>query len=165
VAGWPQGPLAEELSRFSLGSVAGGDTSLGQDGEIENCDVAIEVREISPDLTASIIQILERLGAPKGSKLAVAGQWIDFGSREGLGLYLNGTDLPMSVYETSDVNWLYHEIDRRLAGCGKIYSHRDGPRETALYMYGSSYGAMRERIQELVDTYPLCQQCRVLQIA
>jgi hypothetical protein len=50
--------------------------------------------------------LLERLGAPKGSQLVVdgGGREIPFGATEGLAAYLNGTDLPDTVYRTSDVN-------------------------------------------------------------
>jgi hypothetical protein len=159
-------PLDEELKKASLGSIAGGGTQMAKSGEIEFCDIEIAAGSVSPEMTASIIRLIEQLGAPKGSKLYVAqGQQIPFGVSEGLAVYLNGSDLPKSVYQECDVNFVYGEFDRLLAGIGRVCSYWEGPRETALYMYGNSFASMKERLQEFLASYPLCQQCRVVQIA
>ncbi|MGX9900930.1 hypothetical protein ACW0JT_15635 [Arthrobacter sp. SA17] len=44
-------------------------------------------------------------------------------------------------------------------------SHWQGPQETALYMYGSDFNVMQERLTHFLQDYPLCQQSRVAQIA
>lgn len=46
-----------------------------------------------------------------------------------------------------------------------VNSHWQGPTESALYMYGQNFETIRERIQPLLDSYPLCQRCRVERIA
>jgi hypothetical protein len=159
-------PLDEELKRSSVGSVSGGGTQMGKSGEIEFCDIEISVNLVGVDVAASVVQALEALGAPKGSKLQLAdGQEIPFGTSEGLALYLNGTDLPPAVYQESDSNFVYGELDRLLDGEGQVFSYWEGPTETAFYMYGKSFATMSERIRSLLTSYPLCQKCRVVQIA
>jgi hypothetical protein len=41
----------------------------------------------------------------------------------------------------------------------------DGPTETALYAYGASFKEMSERLAGFAATYPLCERCRIVQIA
>jgi hypothetical protein len=159
-------PLDAELKKSSLGSVSGGGTQMAKTGEIAYCDVEIDVSAPSDAVAASVIGILERLGAPKGSKLLVAqGHEIPFGSTEGLAVYLNGSDLPKSVYEECDANFVYSEFDRLLGGIGQVFSYWEGASETALYIYGGSFDAMKSRLEKFLTSYPLCQQCRVVQIA
>ena len=159
-------PLDEELKKSSLGSVSGGGTQMAKTGEIECCDIEIDVRAPSEESAVSIIRILERLGAPKGSKLILASdRETPFGSKEGLAVYLNGTDLPEAIYKECDSNFVYSEFDRLLDGEGQVYSYWQGPRETAFYMYGNSFATMSERLHPFLLSYPLCQRCRVVQIA
>jgi hypothetical protein len=160
-------PLEEELKKSGFGSVTGGGTQLAKTREIECCDVEIEVKAPSDQVATFVIHVLERLGAPKGSKLILEGhdREIPFGSREGLAVYLNGTDLPAATYRDCDSNFVYSEFDRLLDGIGRVYSYWQGPQETAFYMYGDSFSAMRERLQEFLAIYPLCERCRVVQVA
>lgn len=48
---------------------------------------------------------------------------------------------------------------------GELHSHSQGPTETALYMYGTSYEAMRAALAPLLESYPLCARARVVQVA
>jgi hypothetical protein len=86
---------------------------------------------------------------------------VPFGSTEGIGVYLNGTDLTEEVYRTSDVNELIARLRESLSDAGDMYSHWQGPTETALYFYGPSANRMRERMSEVLQTHPLAQRCRV----
>jgi urease accessory protein len=52
------------------------------------------------------------------------------------------TDLPDTVYQESDVNFVYEEFGRLVGSEGRVVSHWNGPRETALYLYGRSAAAM-----------------------
>ena len=105
--------------------------------------------------------------APKGSRLHIPDQdrTLDFGKHEGLALHLNGTDLPSEVYANSDINFVFQECDRLLNGVAFVNSHWEGPLETALYMYGKDFQDMHRRLQPLLESYPLCQKSRVVQIA
>lgn len=160
-------PLAGVLEEQGLGEVTGGGTQLGADNEIEFCDIEIVLPDESETTLAAVTGALEKLGAPKGSKLLVesTGREVSFGVAEGLAVYLNGTDLPAEVYQTSDVNVVYQEFNRLLEPDGAIQSYWEGPRETGLYMYGRSFAAMKDRLADFIASYPLCQRARVVRIA
>ncbi len=58
-------------------------------GEVEYGD--IEVALVDADGVPKLIDLLEQLGAPKGSKIQGAGEADrSFGVTEGLGIYLDG---------------------------------------------------------------------------
>ena len=160
-------PLNDILEAAGTGQVTGGGTMLGEEGEIEFCDLEIMVPEATDAVLGAIREALEGLGAPKGSKLIWndGASELEFGTFEGLAVYLNGTDLPDSVYEQSDVNFVYEEFGRLLGDARRVVSHWDGPRESALYLYGRSAETMLARIRPLLDTYPLCQKARIVTIA
>ncbi|MCM5507549.1 hypothetical protein [Vibrio sp. SCSIO 43169] len=159
--------LDEVLSKNSIGEVSGGGTLQSQSGEIEHCDVEIQVNNSNEETVEVIRASLENLGVPKGSKLKVeaTNSEIEFGTLEGLAIYLNGTDLDSEVYENSDSNYVYSELDRLTQGIGKVYSYWQGPKETAFYLYGTSFAQMKSQISGLVNSYPLCQKCRIEKIA
>lgn len=159
--------LDEILSKNSIGEVSGGGTLQSQSGEIEYCDVEIQVNNSSNDTVNLIRSSLEEIGVPKGSKIKIEAtdSEIKFGTLEGLAIYLNGTDLGDEVYANSDSNYVYSELDRLTQGNGKVYGYWQGPTETALYLYGTSFSQMKSQISELVNNYPLCQKCRIEQIA
>jgi len=160
-------PLDVALRAAGLGEVSGGGTLQAESGEIEYCDIEIECLDLSEDLFALVISTLETLGAPKGSKLQVESQdrVLPFGKTEGLAVYLNGTDLPDETYRDSDSNFVRDEFERLLGTEGRVLNWWQGPTETALYMYGPSFSTMRGRLAAFISSYPLCQQCRVVQIA
>ncbi|HEX8956504.1 MAG TPA: hypothetical protein VF798_09525 [Burkholderiaceae bacterium] len=160
-------PLEEAMQAEHIGNVTGGGFQLGVTREIQFRDIEIELHGERETSIGTIIAKLEALGAPKQSKLKFAGESreIEFGRSEGLGLYLNGSDLAPEVYETGDVNFVYSELDRLTSGLGKVMSYWEGPSETAFYLYGASFDKMKENIQILLDEYPLCQRCRVERIA
>ena len=135
-------PLNETLEEMGLGSVTGGDT------------------------LATIVDRLETVGAPKGSRLIVErdGREVPFGKLEGLGLFLNGTDLADHVYAESDVNHVIEECDRLMPE-GDFRGYWEGSRETALYCYGRSFDEMKAAIAAFIETYPLCEKARIEQIA
>ena len=160
-------PLDEVLKKLRAGSVAGGGTQLSEDKEVEFCEIEIAVREPATEIIPLIQQTLEKLGAPKGSKLLLEspGEELSLGNNEGLAVYLNGTDLPDEVYAECDSNFVYSEFNRLLGAEGKVHSHWQSPTETALYMYGPSFEKMKDRLAEFLNSYPLCQRARVVQIA
>lgn len=79
--------LGEALKRDGLGEVAGGGVQLAEEpAGIAFCDLELQLRELSDAVLAGIIERLEALGAPKGSKLITesTGREIPFGRVEGL---------------------------------------------------------------------------------
>lgn len=155
-------PINEVLYAYKIGEVTGGGTLQETSGEIESCDVEISVKDESKD---SFILLLKQVPMPKGSYLETGDKKVELGELEGLGLYLNGTDLDSEVYQNCDVNYVIGEVDKLLKDCGERYSHWEGSSETALYYYGKSFKEMKEKIEGFIKTYPLCEKCRVVQIA
>lgn len=147
--------------------VVGGGTQMAPNGEVAECDIEIEIDEPSDNVLEVVSGTLGTILAPKGSSVYVPSQdrRLDFGAHEGLALYLNGTELPDDVYRDYDSNYVYEECSRLLEGIGVVSSHWQGPTETAIYMYGWDFTAMQTRLAPLLQAYPLCQQCRVTQIA
>ena len=157
-------PLLQVLDAQVPGSrITGGGTLLSRQREPQSCDFDVELAGDPQTGLALVIGALERLGAPKGSTARLGeGQVRSFGVTEGLGLYLNGTDLPDEVYATNDVNDLIQQLHQRLGDQGSMQSWWQGPRETALYLYGPSAARMRELVQDVVASHPLAQQSRLV---
>ena len=159
-------PLDAFLKANGLGEVSGGGTQLLETGEIEYCEVELQLTSTAPEVLAAVAEQLQAAGAPKGSTLVQPdGTELPFGQGEGLAVYLNGTDLPDETYRDGDVNFVYSEFNRLLDGQGAVHSHWEGPTETALYMYGASYHAMRTLLAGFIASYPLCARARVVQVA
>ena len=159
-------PLSEALEATGLGVVTGAGTQLAEEGGVEFCDIDLALDNADDTTLDKIIAALERLGAPKGSKLLYGeSEERSFGKNEGLAVFLNGSDLPDEVYQNSDVNHVISEFDRLLDGVGGFQSHWDGPTETALYLYGNDAKKMRDLIAPFMASYALCQKARIEQIA
>ncbi|MCM8543529.1 MAG: hypothetical protein NE328_24890 [Lentisphaeraceae bacterium] len=161
-------PLEEVLAKTGYAEVSGGGTMQGNSGEISYCGIDIDIYDLEKAIPI-ICDSLTTFGAPKGSVLSYSINEekieIPFGELEGLAIYLNGTELPNNVYEESDINHLWSEIDRLIEGCGEIKSYWQGPTETALYLYGTSAAEMKNLIGDLISDYPLCQKARLVEIA
>ncbi|MCP4006758.1 MAG: hypothetical protein GY725_21470 [bacterium] len=161
-------PLIEALADKGFGEVSGGGTMQSRTGEIEYCGVDIELSD--PDTGMPFVaEFLAQCGAPRGSELQYdesgAPRKLPFGFLEGLGLYLNGTDLPDNVYQECDASLVYDRINELLGDRGEIQGHWQGPTETALYLYGYSKDEMNGLIAEFVAGYPLCDRARLVTIA
>ncbi|MEG0186204.1 MAG: hypothetical protein RR704_22415 [Stenotrophomonas sp.] len=157
-------PLDALLQAAEIGEICGGGTAISDEGEVEYGDIEVALNDVAG--VPKLIDLLEQLGAPKGSKVQGAGEADrGFGVTEGLGIYLDGLNLPDEVYEQCDSNHVFEQLSERIEGLGEICSWWQGPSETALYMYGQSFEAMRDAIAEFVGSYPLCQNARVVQIA
>jgi len=106
---------------------------------------------------------LETLGAPRGSTWKVGDeQPVPFGTSEGVAVYLNGTDLPDEVYRDNDVNDLIGQLLDRVGDEGDLHSWWEGPRESALYLYGISSAVIKDRSADVLVVHPLAQRCRVV---
>ncbi len=161
--------LEEVMQKHGHGvRVIGGGTLMARGGEVDKCDTEIELDDGSDEMIETLIGTMSVMLAPKGSYLTIHDKKtrrIDFGVHEGLALYLNGTELADEVYQACDVNHVYNECGRLLGDDGQVASHWQGAVETALYMYGPSFEAMKTRILPFVQEYPLCQKCRIERIA
>lgn len=167
-------PLDTLLSSKSLngitGEVTGGGTLQEETGEITLCDLEIEIHTASPtrEQTRSIIQALESMGAPKGSKLIIESrnEEIPFGKKEGLALYLDGVNLPDEIYENQDTDALIANLLNALSlPEDYILRYWNGPTETGLYFYGDHFEHMKRAIEPVISSQPECQNCCIEQIA
>jgi hypothetical protein len=162
-------PLDEFLKANDYGNVTGGGTLQESNGEIKYCDLEIEVDEdsLTERMITSIIAELEVLGVPKKSKLIIEylSKAFELGTREGLAVYLDGVNLPSYVYAECDSNYVMSELKRLIGDDGTEDRYWQGEAETAFYFYGKSYIEMKKSIEEFVNNYPLCQGCRIVQIA
>ncbi len=162
-------PLDEFLKSKGYGEVTGGGTLQEKSGELSYCDVEIELlsKTIDKSVVADIINKLENLGAPKGSKLIIerTNEEIQFGKKEGLGIYLDGQNLPEKVYKECDINFVLAELHRLSNITPNADRNWQGEKETGLYFYSDSYVQLKESISEFVNTYPLCRNAKIVQIA
>ncbi len=161
-------PLDAALKAKGLGEVTGGGTQLADapDG-IAFCEIEVSAKDTNPETVQCVIDTLEQAGAPVGSSVWVADRddRIAFGKTEGMALFLNGTDLPDEVYQTSDVNEIIANLNKLLDGVGAFRGYYEGPRETALYFYGTSFDTMYALVKDYLDSDPGCEKTRVVQIA
>jgi hypothetical protein len=160
-------PLNKVLTERKAGEVCGGGSALSEVGEIECCDIEIQIAGPTSEAVDLVIKTLETLGAPKGSTLRIEAEdrEVEFGVADGLAVYLNGTDLSPETYAEADPDFICNEFVRLLGDEGRLLSMWHGPTETALYVYGRSFQSMKERLGGFLKSYPLCQKCRVVQIA
>ena len=157
--------IDEFLSKEDLGETSGGGTLLSKEGEIEYCDIEISLNDTA-NAVEKLLQKLEDIGIPKGSKLYNENFSQEIGSLEGLGLYVNGTDLPKEVYETSDINVVFDTVCEILKDVLVLTSYHEGSKDTALYFYiKGNFAEAKEQIKDFITTYPLCEKSRIVQIA
>jgi len=145
--------------------IVGGGTLLEENGEVKTCDIEVKLNELTKKNIETVKGLFEAMLAPKGSHITIEGKKESFGQHEGLGLYLNGTDLSEEVYKSYDSNFVYQECQRLLEGIGTVDSHWQGPTETAIYMYGKNFEEIERTIKPFIESYPLCQKSRVVRIA
>lgn len=158
--------LDERLNALQIGYVTGGGTLMGEDGEVTSCDIDITMVNSSQSVMKKLRALLKALPLPKGSTLQAGGKVLcELGNLEGLALYLNGTELADEVYETCDINFVISELEDLLGSSGGMYSYWEGKEDTALYFYGESFQRMKERMKYFLEEYPLCEKCRIEQIA
>ena len=156
-------PLLEILEEQNLGTISGGGTALNANREVACCDIEISLNR--KEDWDKLVDILLDMGIPKGSFLRDEETDLPLGTLDGLALYLNGTQLPDEVYETCDINYAVEQLEQSLGSTGRFYSYWEGPQDTALYFYGPSFSEMNARMEPFLSSYPLCQKCRVEQIA
>ena len=163
-------PLDEFLKSKNLGEITGGGTMQFKSGELEYCDIEIELlpNQINPNTIQEIITRLEELGAPKGSKLTVekTNEKIPFGKKEGLAIYLDGVNLDQEVYQSCDSNIVVSEVKKLTNDTSELVRFWEGQEETAIYFYSdTSFSEMKNSITNFLNEYPLCKGARIEKIA
>ncbi|XVV10673.1 hypothetical protein ACQP2X_38405 [Actinoplanes sp. CA-131856] len=157
-------PLQEVLEAKMPGCVIdGGGTLLIAEREPASCDIDLTVADDAAAALTLVIGTLEAAGAPKGSTARLDdAEPVVFGVTEGLGVYLNGTDLPDEVYRTNDINDLVGAVIAAIGDEGDLQSYWEGPAETALYLYGGSAARMIDLLAGLPERFPLAQRWRLV---
>jgi hypothetical protein len=162
-------PLNNYIQTNEIGEVTGGGTMQQKTGEIEFCDIEIQLinNEIKEEHITSIINKLEELGAPKGSKLKIekTQKEIYFGKKEGIGIYLDGINLPDQVYADADIDYLAEELNKKASPHNIHNRNWTGNEESGLYYYSDSFEKMKTEIQDIINNYPLCEGARIERIA
>jgi len=162
-------PLDKFLKENNIGEVLGAGTTQSPSGELDWCNIDIQIysEKIEKSNVQLIIDKLIEFGAPKGSRIVIdkTDERIYFGEKEGLGIYLDGTNLDKEVYEKCDSNIVLDEIKKLTKDDSKAIRYWQGQNETALYFYSDSYDKMKDSIKEFVAEYPLCENARIEQIA
>lgn len=158
---------ATMASRGHAIRIIGGGTAMLPNGEASECDIEVQLDKPSEDLIDLVIGTFDAMLGVKGSRATIPGRDgpTPFGRLDGLALYLNGTDLPDAIYEATSAQHVYEECQSLLSGIGSVSSNWQGDTETAIYMYGPSFSAMRDAIADFVRNYPLCERARIEQIA
>jgi hypothetical protein len=159
-------PLAFWLERRFPGSgVVAAGTLVSPLGEPLSCAVRADVVGEPAEILDAVIAFLEDLGTPKGS-VALADEYErEFGTNEGLALYLDGTTLSPEVYATLDVNEFLDELHEALGGTGSIQGFWESQDTTGVYLYGRSAEMMSSGIDELLTVHPLARGHRLDRIA
>lgn len=156
-------PLENVLIQANVGEVLGGGTFMSATGEIEKCDINLEVKD---DWIAKVFAYLQRIKIiPKGSKIICKQEITPIGQAEGMAIYLNETDLPAEVYRTNDINELISKLQDALGDKCFMFSWWEGGTETALYFYGESYLKLYESVKHILEIHPLCKLSHVKQVA
>ena len=155
--------INSKLEDEEFGYVDGGGTLIDKSGEVKSCDIEIFLND--ENYYDKLVGILSDIRMAKGSKIISSKGSFDIGKDEGLAIYLNGTDLDKEVYNSCDVNYVLDKLMEEMSGVGTFVSHFEGDKETGLYFYGESFKKMKESIIDFVNNYPLCEKCRIVQIA
>jgi hypothetical protein len=158
--------LIRLLRRHGWGPrVTGGGTMFSAAGEPMSCDVVVEIPGEPHRALALAVAMLDYMGAPKGSSATRTDtdERMELGRYDGVGLYLNGTDLPDQVYDEYPVDLFLDRVAQKgMYEVTGYWQYWHGPRETAVYFYGPSEEKMRTALQPLIEQERLAQGSRVV---
>ena len=156
-------PLHDSLEQKNVGRVTGGGSQLDERGGIAFADVEMELANLD-DAVSTVADTLEQAGAPQGSELIDAsdGRVLrEFGTRQCLAIYLDGTSLPAEVYAGLDLDAVVNEIGAA-AGEDSYRGGWQGPAETAVFFCGADADAMFSRVEPVLRRLPIGQNARVV---
>lgn len=163
-------PIDKFLNDHNYGEVAGWGTLVHENSEIMYCNVELKIKaQYLRDwvFITHLLKILQNISTPKGSKVIIESteEVIEFGTKEGIAIYLDGINLSSEVYRNCDSNFVMKELERLIHQEGDIHRYWQGPKETAFYLYGESYESMKNSLMEFINSYPLCKWARFERIA
>lgn len=158
-------PLQKALHAHGCGTIDGGGSQLGDADELVFAELELYLADLDQALAISR-RVLEEAGAPAGSEFRFEHDGketvVPFGTQECVAIYLDGVTLPDEVYAASDGDALIDRIGETLGADGHVRVWWDGPRDTALYVYGPNAEHMFSRLEPVLIEDPQCQNARVV---
>jgi hypothetical protein len=156
-------PLYEALGEDAI-SIVGEGSAFTKELGIEYVNLELELSDLS--LIPTIIEILEKQGAPKGSQLKFSNldkkTTVEFGTSECLALFLDGVNLPDEVYQSTDIDELVLKLCESSEGGAEYRASWAGEYETSIHFFCDDADAMFRRMESVIRTYPLCRNCRIV---
>jgi hypothetical protein len=156
-------PLYEALGEDDI-SIVGEGSAFTKELGIEYVNLELELADLS--LIPTIIETLEKRGAPKGSELKFSNldkeTLVEFGTSECLALFLDGVNLPDEVYQSTDIDELVVKLRDSSEGFAEYRASWAGDYETSIHFFCDDADAMFQRMEPVISTYPLCRNCRVV---
>lgn len=159
--------LSQCLEELDIGRITGGGTHVDDDGRVAYCEIAIELKDTDDQHIATVIDALEDLGAPHGSKVLASAELEarEFGSFSGLAISIPLAALPSGNAFDAAVEGMLDEIDTRLLEDGELHGWFRGNVDLEIYAYGPDFAAIKACLLDLIDSNPFCRQMRLMQIA
>ena len=157
------------LEKHNLGSLTDNVPNSKVIEKTPYCNITFatsSIKELSEEEIITLKEFFIENPVPKDTKIICneTKRLISVGTLEGLGLYINWTDLPNEVYVQNDINDLNEMILEQLGTKVQIMSYSEHENDTALYYYGSSFNDMHNEIKEIISSHPLCEKSKVQQI-
>lgn len=158
--------LGQILEQADLGVVTGGASDHAVEVGTTACELHVQLANDSPETLARLIDELEQLGAPVGSKVMWQGnQEIEFGCAEGLALWLRSADFKNCSNASEAVENIVHACNQSLAERGKFRGFWRDREGAALYFYGASFEAMKRAIEVELGKNQFLKNAAIEQIA
>lgn len=158
------GPITGVLGRLSPGTrLAATETVVSTTGEPLEAVLQWEVPlEDAEGVVAALLDL--EGGLPTGTTVEIHDKAVACGELAGVGLYLNGTDLPDEVYAASGLQEVVTTLQEALGRVGQLWSYWQGPTETALYFYGPDARALRDVLAAQRSEAALLERSRLVDL-
>ena len=155
-------PLDEALQKAKLGEVTGGGSQLNESYKIEYCELEIAVTGDLEKTKQLIVNVLNEIGIPKGSKLIHEDDEIAFGNKDVMAVSFSNL-LADEVYDNNDINDVLEKLHQLLGDNGEMANHQATNDETIVYFKGHSFQMMKESIAAYCSTNELCEDGKIFQ--
>ena len=156
-------PLYEALGEDDI-SIVGEGSAFTKELGIEYVNLELELADLS--LIPTVIETLEKQGAPKGSELKYShlgtDTVVEFGTLECLTLFLDGVNLPDEVYQSTDIDELLVKLCESSGGLAEFRASWAGESETSIHFFCHDANALFQKMEPAIRSYPLCQNSRIV---
>lgn len=85
-------------------------------------------------------------------------------NEEAVLISLDGQGLDDAIYQVYDLSTLEDMLSEQIEpdGIGELDGHESGPAQTTIYLYGPDAEELFSRVQQVLASYPLCQNSRAV---